>query len=64
MAQILGIDYHIKYNNYLYSSYDENNSTFIPAPFLPWIDGGIDFALFYVDFVSPTIYGGQHVNLL
>ncbi len=62
MAQILGFDYHAKYN--LYSSYAENDSTLIPVPFPPRIDGGIDIALFYANCVSPTIYGGQHVNLL
>ncbi len=66
MAQILGFDYHAKYN--LYSSYAENDSPFIPAPFPPRMDGGIDFALFYADCVSPpymcAIYGGQHINLL
>ncbi len=33
VAQVLGCDYHAKYN--LYSSYTENNSTLIPAPFPP-----------------------------
>ncbi len=62
MAQILGFDYYVKYN--LYSSYATNDSPFIPAPFPSRMNGGIDFALFYADCVSPTIYGCQHVILL
>ena len=47
-----------------YSIYDavipftENSVTYIPAPFPPRQDRRIDFALFYSDGVTPTLYGG------
>lgn len=62
MAQVLGFDYNDMYD--LYSSYVEGESGVIPAPFPPRTDGGLDYALFYTDCVTPTIYGGQQVNLL
>ena len=34
------------------------------APYPPRRDGGVDFALFYTDCVSPTRFGGESVNLL
>lgn len=65
MAQCLGFTYTEKYTIYdgTVPTSDEDISV-IPSPFPPREDGGVDFAMVYSDCVTPTMYGGQMVNLL
>lgn len=64
MAQCLGFEFPGEYPIYdALSPFDEEIAR-VPAPFLPRQDGGVDFALIYTDCVTPTLYGGQMVNLL
>lgn len=64
MAQCLGFAHTMDYTFYESDDLNVKNLTYIPAPFPPRQDGGVDFALIYADCVTPTMYGGQMVNLL
>lgn len=64
MAQCLGFVYTKEYTFYDTTVPYDQKLTQIPAPFPPRQDGGVDFALFYADCVTPVMYGGQMVNLL
>ena len=64
VGQVLGFDFHRNYSVYTSTHDAPGVVSRLPAPFPPRLDGGVDFAIFYTDCVSPTIYGGQNVNLL
>lgn len=66
MAEVLGFTSQDNYTVYDSSTPVEEatGKVFVPAPFLPRKDGGIDFVVIYADCVAPTRYGGQRVNIL
>ena len=65
MVHCMGIDFPGEYSIYdAVIPFTENSVTYIPAPFPTRQDVGIDFAFFYSDCVTPTMYGEQMVNLL
>ena len=64
MAQCLGYEFPAEYTIYDAIVPFADDITPVPAPFPPRQDGGVDFGLFYSDCVTPTMYGGQMVNLL
>lgn len=41
-----------------------DSALYIPAPFRARQDAGIGYAFLYIDCVTPSLFGGQNVNLL